>query len=371
MTIIDRRIRIFALLSAACLTGLFACGTAAIADETASDSPQSVVKRGRLMQAVEKGKTPKFARPGESLINESNAGLDLYARMGAELPDLPPEKPFLGKVQRAFGAYQRGFYKTALDLALPDAQKGDVASQTLVAELMMNGLGTRRNPTDASFWFEQAANGGDPNAQYRFALMLMEGKQVKRDMKRADELMRKAAEGGNKEAQFNLAQVLVAASPGEKGLLDALPWYEKSAKQGVPDAQYALSQLYSSLILPPEKREQARYWLQRAALAGFDTALYDMGVWLVNGIGGDRNYEEGFRWMLRAAIRGNIAAQNKVAHLYVNAIGTRPDPVEAAKWYVLSRRAGYADLDLEDFFLGINDEQQQEAIKRADAFLAR
>ena len=34
------------------------------------------------------------------------------------------------------------------------------------------------------------------------------------------------------------------------------------------------------------------------------------------------------------------------------------DPVEAAKWYVLSRRAGLKDPGLEDFYLGLNEEQQ-------------
>jgi uncharacterized protein len=302
---------------------------------------------------------------------QPSEGLTLLERMGKGLPDLPPEKAFTGKLDDAFGAYQRGFYLSALNIALPKAQLGDAASQTLVAELLNNGLGVRRNPSDAVFWYEQAARAGDANAQYKYALMLLEGQLVKQNRKAADAMMRKAADGGNREAQFNIAQIMVAAEPGEKGLKKALPYYEKAAAQGVPDAQYALSQLYWQMDMPREKRMEARSWLLKAALAGFDTAQYDIAVWLINGIGGERNVEEGFRWMSIAANRGHVVAQNKLAKLYINAIGTRPDPVEATKWYVISRKAGLKDMELEDFFLGIDETTQKEGIERADEFLAQ
>jgi TPR repeat protein len=328
-------------------------------------------KSSRLHRLGDTDQTPLLAIPGDSgKATQPSGGLNVLERMGTGLPALPPEKRFAGKTDDAYGAFQRGLYLTAMSLALPKAQLGDAAAQTLVAELFDSGLGVRRSKSNAAFWYEQAARAGDPNAQFKYALMLMNGAQMKRDGKLADQMMHKAAEGGNPEAQFNIAQMKVAAAPGEKGLLDALPYYEKAAEQGVPDAQYALSQLYNSLQVDKAKREQARYWLERAAAARYDTALYDMGVWYINGIAGERDYDKGFVWMKRAAERGHIVAMNKLAYLYINAIGTRPDPIEAAKWYVLSRRAGLADLGLEDFYLGIEDAQQQEAIRRADAFRA-
>src|SRR3546814_15880111 len=52
---------------------------------------------------------------------------------------LPEEKPYDGPVDEAFGAYQRGLYVTALAIALPRAEAGDAAAQTLVAEMMTKG----------------------------------------------------------------------------------------------------------------------------------------------------------------------------------------------------------------------------------------
>ena len=181
--------------------------------------------------------------------------------------------------------------------------------------------------------------------------------------------MRKAAEAGNSSAQFNWGQILVSDNPGDKGFKLALPFYERAAKQGVADAQYAVAQLYVNMKgVPEEKKAEARRWLERAAKAGFDTAQLDMGIWFVNGVGGERNYDKGFEWLRIAAHRGNVVAQNKLSHLYIEALGTRPNPVEAAKWYVLSRRAGLQDAALEDFYLGINDEQQRQAIDAANRF---
>lgn len=368
------------------LSGAIIMATAAVPARADDRVNAAEILRKRLEGDVDSGKLQKGERlPPADLTKDQtlftspiddptkkppSEGLTLLQRMGQSLPALPAQKPFGGKVDDAYGAFQRGLYLSALNIALPKAQLGDAAAQTLVAELMNNGLGVRRNPTDAVFWYEQAAKAGDANAQYKYALMLLTGDNVKQNKKAADAMMRKAADGGSRQAQFNIAQLLVAESPGERGLKAALPYYEKAAFQGVPDAQYAVSQLYYHMDLPREKRQESRDWLLKAALAGYDTAQYDLATWLINGVAGERNYEEGFRWMRIAANRGHVVAQNRLAKLYVNAIGTTPDPIEATKWYVVSRKAGLADLELEDFFLGIDEATQKEGVARADAFMA-
>jgi TPR repeat protein len=256
-------------------------------------------------------------------------------------------------MEKAFGAFQRGYYLTAMELALPRAQLGDPAAQTLLAELFSSGLGVPRSMDDAAFWYGQAAEGGDAAAQFKYGIMLLEGRYVKPDREKAEQLMKKAADAGNAFAQFNHAQILVSAKPGPSGILEALPYFEQAAESGVPDAQYALAQIYNTTAgVPEEKRALARGLMEKAARAGFDTAQLDYAIWLIDGIGGEKDYENGFRWMQVAANRGNVVAQNRMAVLHINAIGTLGDPVEAGKWYILSRRAGYDDRALDDFYQG-------------------
>lgn len=270
---------------------------------------------------------------------------------------------------RAFGAFQRGYYLTAMELALPRAQLGDPAAQTLLAELFASGLGVARNMDDAAFWYAQAAASGDASAQFKFGVMLLEGKYVPADRTKAEELMKQAADAGNAFAQFNHAQILVSKKTGDTGIFEALPFFEKAADQGVADAQYALAQIYSNTTgVPDEKRARAREFMEKAARAGFDTAQLDYAIWLIDGIGGPKDYDNGFRWMQVAAIGGNVVAQNRMAVLHINAIGTSGDPVQAGKWYILSRRAGYNDRSLDDFYQGLTEEEQKQAIEAANAF---
>ncbi|WP_054157143.1 tetratricopeptide repeat protein [Rhizobium sp. AAP43] len=329
-------------------------GDARALDRNARDSAPPVVKGAKV--SPDGGK-------------EELQGINIFLRMGTPLPELPLERPFADEPDEAYGAFQRGLFLTAVDKALPRAQLGDPAAQTLLAEIMSRGLGVKRDPKGAAFWYAQAAQGGDPAAMFKYALMMMEGRVVEQDKAKADDYMRRAAEAGNASAQFNWAQILVSENPGVRGLTMAMPFYEKAAEQGIADAQYALAQVYSALKeIPQEKKNRAREWMERAARAGFDTAQLDMGLWQVNGYNGPRDYEKGYRWLSIAAKRGNVVAQNRLAHLYINALGTAPNPVEAAKWYVLSRRAGLKDVGLEDFYLGLNEDQQKQAIDQANRF---
>src|SRR6202012_4188152 len=181
----------------------------------------------------EQGAATDDAKPSE--------GIGVFDRMGVKLPDLPPEKPYKGPIDDAYGAYQRGYYLTALQKALPRAQLGDPAAQTLIAELMSQGLGVKKDTKAAAFWYGKAADGGDASSMFKYALILMEGQDLPRDRKKADEWMKKAAAAGQPAAEFNWAQSLTADNPGLKGLQLALPYYEKAASQGIADAQYAIS----------------------------------------------------------------------------------------------------------------------------------
>lgn len=157
----------------------------ALAEQPPSPAPADeglVPKRGRITPyngaALPEGaeKPAKSDEKAKPKAEKPSGGVNVIDRMGAELPALPAEKPFAGKVDDAYGAFQRGFYLTAMDLALPRAQLGDPAAQTLVASILEQGLGVARNPKDAAFWYGQAANNGDPAAMFKYALILMEGR---------------------------------------------------------------------------------------------------------------------------------------------------------------------------------------------------
>lgn len=305
------------------------------------------------------------------------AGLVLAAAIAAahatdgDRPTPPADRidpqRFTKKLDPAYGAFQRGLYKTAYNLALVKAKEGDAPSQALIAEILARGLGIPRNEAEAAKWYQRAAEQGLPEAQFQYALLQLDGRFVKKDKQGAFALMEAAAEAGNALAQFNFAQLLVDRDPGPKGVARAVIYYERAAKAGLPDAQYAMSQIDAGGIGGrPKDEAAARRWLELAARQNYDTAQLDLGTWMLEGRGGKKDQAAGFRMLKRAAEGGNVAAQNRVAKLYMNGIGTDPDETFAAAWYILAKRAGLVDPLMEDFMNGMTDAEIKTAVVRAN-----
>ncbi|MEO5323929.1 tetratricopeptide repeat protein [Mesorhizobium sp. CC13] len=309
-------------------------------------------------------KTTPAGQPGAAPASPS----DLGANPAAKTPDGIDPNRFGGKAtDEPYGAFQRGLYKTAYNLGLPRAEAGDAAAQTLIAEILSRGLGMPRNDTEAARWYQRAAEQGVPEAQFQYALLLLDGKYVTRDEKAATALMQAAAEAGNRFAQFNYAQMLVQREAGEKGLVKAVPYYERSAETGLADAQYAMAQVYANGVggkLRDDRR--ARLLLVQAARQNYDTAQFDLSLWMVDGRGGDRDLKSAFGWMKLAADSGNVAARNRLAKFYMGGIGVEPDPILAGAWYIVARRAGLTDPEMDDFLRGLTDDEMKQALERAN-----
>lgn len=258
----------------------------------------------------------------------------------------------------AFGAYQRGFYLTAFNLAKPKAEAGDGPSQALIAEIYARGLGIPADQKLAAHWYEKAAEHKIPEAQFRYGALLLQGTYVKRDKVKAEALMLAAAEAGISMAQYNYGLLLMEKYPGAEGSEKAFPWFEKAAETNIPDAAYAVSQILANGAGKIERDDpRARQYLLQAAQMGYDTAQLDLATWLVEGRGGERDFVNGFRWMSHIAQRGNIAAMARLARLYRDGIGTDGDTIEAAAWYMRAKKAGLVEPDLEDVLNGLDDEE--------------
>jgi TPR repeat protein len=308
------------------------------------------------------------AAPPSNPPAEETTGATPGKTTGATASDGASQERFGGPpADAAYGAFQRGLYMTALNLAMPRAEAGDSAAQTLVAEILSRGLGVARDEAKAAKWYQLAAEQGVPEAQFQYALLLLDGRFVKKDPQGAYALMQSAAEAGNRLAQFNFAQLLVDRERGQAGMAKAVSYYKRAADAGLADAQYAMSQVYANGAGGNKRDDaQARRWLLAAARQNFDTAQVDLGTWLVEGRGGPRDLKAGFGWMTRAAQAGNVAAQNRLAKLYMGGIGTEPNAIDAAAWYFLARRAGLTDPEMEDFLRGLTEEEQKQALARAN-----
>jgi uncharacterized protein len=146
-----------------------------------------------------------------------------------------------------------------------------------------------------------------------------------------------------------------------------MSYYQRAAATGLADAQYALAQVYANGVGGKLRDDaQARGLLAQAARQNYDTAQIDLAAWMIEGRGGARDLKSGFGWMKQAAEGGNVAAQNRLAKLYMGGIGTDPDPILAGAWYVVARRAGLIDPQMDDFLQGLTDDQTKQALQKAN-----
>ncbi|MCC0021278.1 MAG: sel1 repeat family protein [Nitratireductor sp.] len=274
----------------------------------------------------------------------------------------PPPDP-------AYGAYQRGYYLTAFQLALPRAQMGDPAAQTLIAELYDKGLGIPRDGKEATQWFGIAAKSGDTEAQFAYAVKLLEGRYVKADPEEARRLMKVAADHGHPTAAYNYGQMVLDRRPTTEGAREALKYFELAAEKELPDAYFALAQLYEAGIVSgyPEIGK-AHSWLLKAAQAGIDNAQVELAIWLLNGKGTEKDPKQAFQWMRQAAMRGNVVAQSRLARMFAEGIGVQRDRIEAAKWHIVARRAGLTDAWLDEFLVGLPKKDFSTALSRANSW---
>ena len=143
-------------------------------------------------------------------------------------------------VDEAYGAFQRGYYLTALDLALPRAEKGDAAAQTLIAEIYAKGLGVAAEPRHAPpSWYALASKNGDTLATFELALMYQDGRGVPKNRQRAAELFKPGRRRGQHARPSTISALLhVEGIYVEPSLVKAAALMKEAADAGLPEAQY-------------------------------------------------------------------------------------------------------------------------------------
>ena len=129
-------------------------------------------------------------------------------------------------------AYENGRYDDAIAAWEPLAEKGDVDSLNMLAQLYRLGLGVQQDDAKAFELYEQAANRGSADAQVNVAFQLLTGKGVEQDREQAASWFAKASDRGNALAQYNLGLMYEKGIGVEQDRDFATELYRISADQG-------------------------------------------------------------------------------------------------------------------------------------------
>jgi len=307
---------------------------------------------------------PAFAQAGQNepvALNGTNSQDNADAKaISAEI--FGPRR----KIDLAFGAFQRGYYLTALSLALDRAAKNDdAAAQTLIATIYANGLGVVQNMALASSWYAIAAKNGDVNATFQLALLYENGRGVPKDRKRGAELFAQAAKMGSPEAKYNLALLHVEGIYATPSYSEAARLMKEAAGAGLAEAHYDYGVMLSEGAgVVPDAKAGANE-IRTAAQMGLSEAQVEYATILYLGKGVPQNLSRAVYWYRRAANAGNPVAQNRLAKLIAAGEGAKLDLQTAAMWRALARRQGLVDPQLDRLLVSIAPQDQAKADQRA------
>lgn len=336
-------------------------------------------------------------RPGHAPIHAAPAVLALLLALGvnaanAQAPGVSSPGPTTGatptkapasislkprgkpaparKPDAAYGAYQRGHFRTALDLAVKRANAtGDPVAMVLAGELLSIGYGVPQDADAARAWFEAAAAKGNADALFTLGALKMAqpSTQQKDD---AVALFRQAAEKGNSAAAYNLGLVYLQGLVAPKEPALAAEWFRRAADLDQVDAIYALATLYrDGNGVSKDPRETSRLLL-RASELGNEVATTELAIMVFNGDGVPKNEERAAGLFRKAALAGNAIAQNRYARILSAGRGVPQDKVAAATWHLMAKAQKLDDPMLDALMTSLTPEQRAEAEGRAKLWLS-
>ena len=281
-------------------------------------------------------------------------------------PDAPlTPKPGDPPGDLAFGAYQRGYYLTALREAEKRlaANPKDAAAMTLVGEIYHDGFAVKRDDAEAARWWKLASMFGDAGGAYEYGVALISGAGVAPDKAAAKQHFAKAAEKGIAGALYNLGVLALQRDDGkDPDFSTAAGLFRRAAEAGDAEAAYSYGVLARKGQGVPLDTDEAARWLKRAADENVIAGQVEYGIMLFNGVGVAKDEAGAARLFLLAASRRNPIAQNRLAHLYMTGRGVAKDVVRAALWNGLAKAAGLAD-DKLDAAIGVLTPEQLEQVK--------
>jgi uncharacterized protein len=275
----------------------------------------------------------------------------------------------------AFGAYQRGYYATALQEAMKrlTANPKDGPAMTLVAEIYKDGVSVKRDPAEAARWYRLAADAGDRQATFALGLMLLTGAPgVIKDRVGAAALFEKAAAQGHAGALYNLGVMAIeGGGSSSPDFAKAADLFRRSAEAGDDDGAYSYGVLLRDGRGVPLDIAAAARWLKRAADGGIIAGQVEYAIMLFNGVGVGKDEVGAAKLFLKAAAKNNPIAQNRLAHLYAMGRGVPKDLVQAATWHRFANAAGIKDAELDSVTANLSPEQMSkvdQAVRRQAEF---
>ena len=171
-----------------------------------------------------------------------------------------------------YGDSKKRDYRRAFPHLLDAALTGDAHCQNLVGYCYDLGLGVKKDPKQASIWYQRAAKQEHKEASYNLAILCEKGLGVETNYRKAFLLYKRAADLGDAWAQCNLGVMYLEGTGTRQNIPEGMTWLRKAARRGDAAAQYNIAIGYRDGVRARRNLRLAKIWLRKASAQGHKKA---------------------------------------------------------------------------------------------------
>jgi len=187
------------------------------------------------------------------------------------------------------------------------AEAGKAEAQFDLGVLYAQGLGVRRDLTQAAAWYRKSAEQGNAAAQFALGQLYSRGWGVPRDEADAIRWFQMANSVDSDGPPTDWAPV--EGYGMQRDPRQAAYWYRQAADKGHAEAQFNLGRLYSSGAGVKRDEEQAARWISASATQGYAPALADLGGRCASGNGVAKDDKRAYFWLTLAFLHGDKSVE--------------------------------------------------------------
>jgi len=215
--------------------------------------------------------------------------------------------PVFADTAAGLAAFKSKDYQKAYTEWKAAADSGQAEAQFDLGVLYAQGLGVRRDLTEAAFWYRKAAEQGNAEAEFALGQMYSRGWGVPRDAADAIRWLQMANSVESDGPPTDWANVEGYGMPQDNQ--QAAYWYQLAAQKGHPEAEFNLARLYSGGKGLKKDEEQAARWASASATQGYTPAMANLGARYCTGNGVAQNDQRAYFWLTLAFLHGDKSVE--------------------------------------------------------------
>ena len=217
--------------------------------------------------------------------------------------------PLFADTAGGLAAFKMKDYQKAYREWKAAADSGHAEAQFDLGVLYAQGLGVRRDLTEAAFWYRRSAEQGNAEAEFALGQMYSRGWGVPRDEADAIRWLQMANSVESDGPPTDWANVEGYGMPRDDQ--QAAYWYQKAAEKGHPEAEFNLARLYAGGHGVKKDEEQAARWVSASATQGFTPAMSNLGSRFATGNGVAQNTKRAYFWLTLAFLHGDKSVEKQ------------------------------------------------------------